>query len=116
MEKDTEILFFKDDFEVLNLISGENEVFSIIHFNENFEFKYQDLLRKDNKIFFEYKIINNINDFKIYDEEVIIKTTQNLFLYFKIINKKTKIKIFYKPENVNDLNLLIMGIKKLIKK
>ncbi len=116
MYNETTTLFFKNDYEILNLLKGDDKVFhSVINIGESFKLKYQDLLKNDNKLYFEYKNVNSINEFKIDSEEVIIKTTQNLFIYFKSISGETKVKIFYKPENTNDLNLFIMGLKKIAK-
>lgn len=115
MEKNS-TLFFKNDFEILNLLKGNDiNYHSFINFDEQIKITPQDLLKNENTLYFEYKNIDNLNKLIILNQETIIKTSQNLFIYFNIFNQETKIKIFYKPENINDLNLFIMGLKKIAK-
>lgn len=110
-------LLFNNDFEIIKLLMGDDKIhYSVVNIEETIEIKPQDLLNNNNILYFEYKNVNNIHEFKTSGQETIIKTSQNLFIYFNIFNQETKIKIFYKPENVSDLNLFIMGLKKKIAK
>lgn len=108
--------FFKNDLEILNLMKEEsNLTFSIVSFDATLKIKPQDLLKREHELYFDYSEFSDINESQPTIRQTIIKVNQNLFVYFNIINDEIKIKLFYNPKNVSDLNLFIMGLKKIVK-